>query len=187
MSSRYQFSNLVIDRLVKDTPWTRDIPFSVLKAAMPENVTPATESDRGRGAPVFDLWNKDTYQLLSLKVAREERSPRNCVLTTGKAEHIAGVLDAVNAGLAIPTLVIHWNPEGRAWYQLDFDAGAILRMCPPEEPGQGRGHPVTYSNSWRPSGGERILYRGIRLNFLPLGLKFREVRFPQLPAVKLIG
>ncbi len=46
-------------------------------------VTPAMESDRGRGAPVFDVWNSADGRLLSYKISNEARNPRNLVVTTG--------------------------------------------------------------------------------------------------------
>lgn len=140
--SRHSFTNQVIDTAIYGCPdqrWTRDIPFAALHAAFPkvQGVTPAIESDKGRGAPVFDLYNPELPDgnclapyLLSMKVSKEERHPRVFKITTGTDSHVEGVLDAIESGLHIPVLA--WNLSGGKWYQLALRFDLMVMDYPPE-------------------------------------------------------
>lgn len=183
---RVSFSNQTIDAMITGTYWTREIPLGVLRRLMPE-VTPAFDSLAGRGAPVFDLFHRLDERLLSLKVSREKRNPRNVVLTTGTEDHLQALYRAIRRGDLETLPVLCFNYKGGQWYQVEFDAVSVLRQHPPVKATGRRGIPVTVSTTPRACGKDdqgrpkTKLYYPLRVNFVPSGFVWEPVDRPTLP------
>jgi hypothetical protein len=163
MTHRRDHSNATLDDIIKGTSWNRSIPFAVQLSAFPLRdpltdlplVTPAEESDKGRGNPVLDAWCKSlpvekgsTYKapaLLQSKIDKQKKNPRNVMLTCGTSRyltdletgevtygdrdrHIEGVIRAVREkGTEILVVGFNFNPETEQWYRLVVRADAVLR------------------------------------------------------------
>ncbi len=145
MSVRVSDTNFILDALCVGTEWTRDVPngyvatiFTGVDAAGRRLVTPAKESDRGRGQVFFDLYCADLGGLpvgISAKVstaAGDPRPPRNGAVAGSKPEHLFGLMLAARAGAGAMLPVIQWwqNAAGE-WFRLAFDLGAVLRENEP--------------------------------------------------------
>jgi hypothetical protein len=131
--------------------WTMDIDNARIVGAFPVRgddgmlmVTPAKESKKGRGQPVFDVYHPGlpcektgliVPVLISLKITRsgidskDQRKPRNAVITTGDpTRHLIGVLRAVREmATDLPLICLHYSEREDQWYQLQIDAARILR------------------------------------------------------------
>lgn len=200
MSKRYGFSNKALDAMIKAAVpgFTRQIPESVIEAAFPFGVNTAgywgigpeyarvnrhaKESDAGRGIIVFDVYhpglpivgvpNLLQSLLLSFKISREARNPRNAVVTSGKGErHIEGVIRAARNGTAIPMVCLNYIEEEDQWYRMDIDVAKILRDRDPETATGKHGVPLTLSVKrvqYPPrSGRYPYSYRSLRVNIAP--------------------
>lgn len=180
MSYRRGFSNQTLDTILAGSPWSRQIPFAVQVAAFPIRdpesgmplVTPAEESDKGRGNPVFDAYcpslsiepgsGYGAPILLQSKIDKQEKqNPRNIALTAGSSRyvtdletgevtytnrdrHIEGVIRAVREhGTQI--LVVGFNLKGDQWYRLVLRADAVLRDHDAVLSDGKHGRPVTLS------------------------------------------
>lgn len=128
MSRRYSLSNAALDNAIQGTSWTREVPFKFLRSSLPD-LTPARESDRGRGAPVYDLYGHlDGTEIgVSFKVSAEDRNPRNLPVTTGKPEHIAGLYSAVKGGTMIPLWGYNFNKTTGSWTEVKLMACEVLK------------------------------------------------------------
>jgi len=191
MSRRYSFSNDAIRTMSEEAVgWTVDIPHSAIVGAFPVRgddglllVTPAKESAKGRGQPVFDAYHPALPTadgsclapcLISFKVSQENRNPRNAVLTTGKGDrHIVGILRAIREyGTEVP-VVCYNHIDGDGWYRCVIDAGRLLRENTPVEASGKRGQIAVLSKASRPSGRDemgnprRIVYTSLRVNIGP--------------------
>lgn len=168
MSFRRAKSNATLDRMITEArrqgfPWARFIPFAVQLAAFPLRdpessmplVTPAKESDKGRGNPVLDAYcpslpvekGSDFCApcLLQSKIDNGKKNPANISLTSGTSRyetdtetgvvtytnrdrHIEGVIRACRElGTEIPVVSFNYNPEEEQWYRLVVRADAVLR------------------------------------------------------------
>lgn len=163
MSFRRGLSNLTLDTIIPGSGFTRRIPFAVQLAAFPIRdpasglplVTPAEESDMGRGNPVLDAYGEaipvepgSDYlapMLLQSKIDRQKKNPRNVMLTCGTSRyetdietgevtysdrdrHIEGVIRSVRElGTEIPVVGFNFNPDEERWYRLVVRADAVLR------------------------------------------------------------
>ena len=131
---RAEAANAAIDSAIEDTLWTRDIPPGFIARTFPDRragrllVTPAKESDRGRGAPFFDAHTilNGVEVGISLKISSEDRAPRNTIIGGGKAEHMFGLILAARRGQPLPILHF-WQDSGGGWSRLAFDAGEYIR------------------------------------------------------------
>lgn len=163
MSLRRAHSNATLDSIIAGSPWSRNIPFSVQVAAFPLRdpltglplVTPAEESDKGRGNPVLDAYcgalpveRDGEYRapaLIQSKIDKQEKNPRNVMLTCGTSRyetdietgevtytdrdrHIEGVIRATReTGTQILVVGLNFNPVEEQWYRLVVRADAVLR------------------------------------------------------------
>jgi hypothetical protein len=168
MSYRRADSNATLAQIIEGTGWIQNIPFAVQLAALPVRdpesglplVTPAEESEKGRGNPVFDAFHPSLPVepgseygapiLLQSKIDRQKRNPRNIMLTSGTSRwdtdlvtgevtytdrdrHIEGVIRAVREHNT-PILVVNfnYNADEDQWYRLVVRADAILRDYTPQ-------------------------------------------------------
>lgn len=214
MSRRYSFSNAAIEGMIRasgDDRWTLDIPNAEIARAFPLRgedgmllVTPARESAKGRGQPVFDAYHPELPTcggsilapcLLSFKVSKEGRNPRNAVLTTGKGDrHLDGVLRAVREeGTEIPLICYNYVESEDQWYRCEIDAARVIREHEATEATGKRGIPLVLSKARRPSGKDEfgndkfITYTSLRVNIGPcIELGYTEgwvkVDAPTMPA-----
>jgi hypothetical protein len=181
MSVRFQQTNAIVDALCVNG-WTRDIPMGIqrmlVSASADESgkprITVASEGNgRGRGAPLFDLYHPNACKvgamtlpaIVSLKASEEDRMPRNVALTTGKAEHIQGVLQAIRSGM--PLYVVAFNTYKGEIHRLVMDAAKIIRENEPVLATGERGFILTISEASRPGNGKRYLYHTLRINIQP--------------------
>ena len=199
MSKRYAFSNGVLDAMIKRAAlegFTRDVPDKVTTEAFPARddkglfVTPASESDAGRGKPYIDIHNAEVPisgcggmtapWTASYKISKEGRNPRNAVLTTGTGplgggvqghnRHMAGIIDGLEKGTAshIPLILLNYNEAEDRWYQCVFPNPAAVVMGHPPVPASGkRGVPAVYSVKRVKSGGRYLEYTALRFNIKP--------------------
>lgn len=142
--TRHSYSNKVIDAMCEQhkattgQDFTRDVPSRVQHAILGADVTVAKESDRGRGAPLVDLYGKVEIApglidevVISCKVTSEadRDRARNVPITTGTPEHIEAIRSKLNAGVRLPMIVAHQNKTTGEWRQLSFDLGATVKAA----------------------------------------------------------
>ena len=145
---RVAITNSVIDAVLAQTGdgavWDRDVPNGYVASTFPDRmdregnlgegkllITPARESNNGRGQVFFDVFaNLDGIEVgLSLKVSDyrgDPRPPRNSILSGSKAEHLFGLLLAARRGTVLPVCQF-WQDASGQWWRVAFDAGRVLR------------------------------------------------------------
>jgi hypothetical protein len=159
--------NSVIESIIEQDPaWTTQIPKDLFHTVFSTEVKMAKESVRGRSTPIFDLYNEVTQQMIAIRTSDDQRLPRNCILTTGRSNHIEAVINSAINNHSIPVLVI--ANIGGVWHQIDFDAGDLLRNFDIVKANGFHGNPITASIAYRPSGGRIINYLSLRFNFKSL-------------------
>lgn len=150
MSTRVELTNAAIDAALAatgdDSIWTRDVPNGFVSRVFPDRmtkggqlsdsgrllVTPAKESNRGRGQVFFDVYADDLDGIevgISIKVSDfsgDDRPPRNSIASGSKAEHFFGLTLAANRSTLLPMLHF-WQDASGQWWRCCFDAGRILR------------------------------------------------------------
>lgn len=215
MSRRFAFSNRVLDGMISRavTGFTRDVPDSVLVEAFPARddrgllVTPASESNAGRGKPYADVYHAGlpvdgcsgvTLPWLgSYKITAEERNPRNAVLTTGTGpegggvhghdRHIRGILDGLVNGTAnIPVICLNYIEVQDQWFQLWINPSHVILNHGIQVASGQRGVPAVFTTKRVRSGGRYLSYTSLRVNFAPcikLGYTrgWEPVDSPELP------
>ncbi len=199
MSKRYAFSNGVLDEMIArsgNDGFTRDVPNAVTVAAFPARddmgllVTPASESNAGRGKPYIDVHipslpitgcpGMTGPWTASYKISAEDRNPRNAVLTTGTGptgggvkghnRHMAGIIDGLTRGTAadIPLILLNYVEAEDRWYQCVFPNPAAVVMGHPPVVATGKhGIPCVYSTKRVKSGGRYLAYTSLRFNIAP--------------------
>lgn len=144
--SRASFSNKVIQSLIAGTEWTRDIPLGAQSRVL-RGITPAHESDHGRGAPFFDIWRRASLrsametgshdEMVSFKVGKGKYLPAAPPLTIGNDRHVQAVLEAAQNGTRMPVVVLHL--KGDTWFYASFDLAKMVSRFGLERAAQGRG------------------------------------------------
>jgi hypothetical protein len=149
MSSRAGFTNAVIDAMLSRTQvadlWTRDVPNGFVANMFPYRmdkksgemgtgkllITPAKESDRGRGQVFYDVHTTDLEGLeigISLKISNfdgDDRAPRNSSVCGSKAEHLFGLILAARDEAILPVLQF-WQDESGQWWRCCFNLSTVL-------------------------------------------------------------
>ena len=141
-------------------------------------VIPARESNAGRGQPVFDLYHPEMLvhgvagltmpALWSFKISQEDRNPRNAPVTTGKAEHLLGVVAACRGGTEVPMICLNYNATDDQWFQLEVNVAEVCRRFEPMAATGAHGQPLVLSVKRALSGGRYKVYHTLRVNFAPL-------------------
>ena len=142
--TRHSFSNAVIDQMISNhwaktmEEFTRDVPSRVQHQILGEDVTVAKESDRGRGAPLVDLYGKVSIApfvfdevVISCKITSESGRDRarNVPITTGTEQHIEAIRSKLDSGIRLPMIVAHQNKTTGQWQQISFDLGATIKAA----------------------------------------------------------
>lgn len=197
MSRRFAFSNRILDAMIARSPiggFTRDVPDAALVDAFPARddhgllVTPASESDAGRGKPYADAYHAGlpvkgcpgivAPWLASYKITSEDRNPRNAVLTTGTGplgggvkghnRHIRGILDGLLNGTAtIPVICLNYIKDQDQWFKLEINPARVIADHGVQEATGKRGVPAVFTTKRVKSGGRYLAYTSLRVNFAP--------------------
>lgn len=149
MATRVDLTNRTIDAALAltgdDVAWTRDVPNGFVRRTFPYRmdkagnmgegkalITPAKESQAGRGQVFFDVYcdDLDGREIgISLKVSDfkgDARPPRNSIVCGSKAEHLFGLLLAAGDGATLPVIQF-WQDAAGQWWRCAFDAGRVMR------------------------------------------------------------
>jgi len=198
MATAAHRANQIIDDMITrrraENPaewWTRDVPFIWQERILGSEVTLADESDKGRGAPVVDLFGRVRAgafieeHVVSVKSTFGKNRPtgRTAIFTTGTMKHLRAIAARLmDPSVVIPVLFVHQNTANNEWAQTVFDAGAVARGIMARD-GEGdvipgtpirmatgtRGVPMVLNATTRPgSKGKIYTYHSIRFNMSPL-------------------